>query len=340
MTRAKRLLGLDLGTSSVKAVELTREGNALAVTAAAQAPVTSPAELTASIREVLRRGAFHTKLTCLNVSGRLVSVKYITLPAMEDADLKKALPFEADKHIPFEVGDACLDGQRIGEASPGAKEMTAVLAAAKRNLVLERSQLATFCGLAPAIVDVDVFAIGNAFSLGAGGDPAKAAGQDASVAIVDLGASKTSVNILGGRTDTRFTREIYVGGNDVTEVIAKRLSLPPAQAETTKCAPGGREKDCQDAQATTLEDLANEVRMSLEFYENQFESAVAEVCLCGGGALLSGLAETFQHALGKPTRVWNPFQGLPTGPGMDPAATASGVGFAVALGLASRLRSL
>ncbi len=335
MIRAKRLLGLDLGLSSVKAVELTRDGDVLSVTAAAQAPVSSPTELTGTIRETLRRGGFHTKLTCLNVSGRLVSVKYITLPAMSDQDLKKALPFEADKHIPFEVGDACLDGQRIGEPEEGAKEITAVLAAAKRNLVLERAQLVSFCGLAPAIVDVDVFAAGNAFEVSAmAGGPVDAA---RSVAVVDLGASKTSVNILKG-TATCFTREIYVGGNDVTEAIAKRLSLSPSDAEAAKCAPGDREAACRQATAMTLEDLANEVRMSLEFYENQFESSVSEVLLCGGAARLPWLAETFQTILGKPTSVWNPFKNLPAGPGVD--AASLGGGYAVALGLASRLRSL
>ena len=332
MISAKRLLGLDLGTSAVKAVELTRDGNTLTVTAAAQAPVPSSMELAGAVREVLRRGGFHTKLTCLNVSGRLVSVKYITLPAMNDADLRKALPFEADKHIPFEVGDACLDGQHIGEEAPGAKEMTAVLAAAKRNLVLERAQLAASCGLLHAIVDVDVFAIGNAFGLGA-------AAADRSVAVVDLGASKTSINILKG-PDTRFTREIYVGGNDITEVIAKRLALPPAEAEAAKCAPGDRQEACGKAAAATLEDLANEVRMSLEFYENQFEASVGEVCLCGGGARLAGLPEAFQHALNKPARIWDPFAGLQTAAGLDPAAAGLGGSFAVALGLASRLRSL
>lgn len=339
MPSPKRLLGLDVGSSSVKAVELTREGSAFKVTGMAQAPLTSPAELKETVKEALRRGAFRTKLTCTNVSGRNVSVKHISMTSMPEEEMKKALLFEADKHIPFEVGDVFLDGQRIGQPLPGAKEMTVALAAAKRNLILERAELVAGIGLAPSIVDVDAFALGNAFELGllaAGGVPSQR-----SVAIIDIGAAKTSICILRG-TATFFTREINSAGADATDAIAKKLTLPPAEAERVKCAPGENESACREATALHLDDLANEIRMSLEFYESQHESAVEDLRLTGGASRLPWLAESLGKALGKPVSPWNPFEKLPAeGQGLDPQTlAAAGGAMAVALGLASRLRTL
>ena len=337
MARAKRLLGLDIGTAAVKAVELSREGEALKVTGVSMAPLANPAETASVVKEVIRQGSFHTKLAASNVSGRLVSIKYITLPAMTDEEMKKALPFEADKHIPFDVKDTLLDGQRIGQAAAEAKEMTAVLVAAKRNLVLERADLLNAVGLCPQIVDADVFALGNAYelSLQAGAE------RKGSVAIVDIGASKTSVNILRNGA-TCFTREIYIAGNDLRDAIAKRLSLSPEEAEKIKCSPGSQEDACKEAASMPLEDLTNELRMSLEFYENQFESSVDEVCLAGGGSRLPWLPETLGTAFGKPARPWNPFEKLVgEGQGLDASSLAARGGtFAVALGLAARLGTL
>lgn len=336
----KRLLGLDIGTYAVKAVELMAQpGKAPVVTGMASAPVTNPNDLQSTVKEVLKRGAFRTRLTAANVSGRLVSIKYIPLPPMSDEETKKALYFEADKYIPFEVKDAFLDGQRIGGGgAQGAKESTAVLVAARRNLVLERAEIVSKSGLLPILVDVDAFAIGNAYetSLQASG----AGAADRSVAIVDIGAAKTNINILRGDT-TYFSREIYIAGNDFSDAVGKKLSLSPAEAETVKCSPGDQEAACREAVADVLEDLANEIRMSFEFYENQHETTVETVLLSGGSARLAGLPEKLGTVFGKPAKAWNPFEHLKTeASNLDAAALASAGGMmAVALGLASRLEA-
>ena len=338
----KRLLGVDLGTSAVKAVELTaQQGKPLRVTGMAAMSLPNPGEAQATVKEVLRRGAFHTKLTASNVFGRLVSIKYVPLPPMTEEETKKALYFEADKYIPFEVKDAFLDGQQIGTPAPGAKEVTAVLVAARRNLVLERADWLSRSGLLPAIMDVDAVAIGNACERGLATAAGGAADADRSVAVVDIGAAKTSITILRGAS-TCFSREIYLAGNDVTDAIAKRLSISAAEAEAVKLAPAGQEVACRDAAQDIIEDLANEIRLSFEFYENQHETMVEEVCLSGGGARFVGLVESLAKVFNKPAQLWNPFQNLVgEGPGLDAESLGKAGGtMAVALGLASRLRAL
>lgn len=361
----KRLLGLDVGTSSVKGVELTRRGERLSVTAMAQAPVPSPAELPAAIREVLRRGSFHTRLTCSNLSGRLVTVKYITMPRMPRRELIQALSLEVNPFIPFKGKEVFLDAHPIAEAPPGSREMPVVMAVAKRDLVLERVGLLTRCGLAPAILDVDVLALGNAYELDlqlappilVSDPPWEAAEEQGSpivlidvpqeappevtprfspsvVAVADVGASKTSVVVLLDETP-RFSREIYMGGHDFTQAIARRLSLPLDAAEHVKRSPGGGDPTFLEAAQPVLEKLADEIRLSLEFFESQFDVPAGEICLSGGACLQPGLPEAVQRACERPARCWVPFQNL-EGPGTDGA----GGEWAVALGLASRLRGL
>ena len=129
------------------------------------------------------------------------------------------------------------------------------------------------------------------------------------VALIDVGATKASINILRDNV-TCFAREVPMGGQDLTNAIARRLGIEPAMAEAMKRDPGEQLLVVQEACGQVLDDLGNEVNLSFDFFENQFDGEVQEVRLTGGTALLPFLEETFEKIFEKRTKTWNPIEGL------------------------------
>jgi type IV pilus assembly protein PilM len=343
--KTKSMIGLDIGNHSVKAVELTSHGGAYALTACAQTELAGEEDRGRAVANLLRSIEIHTKRVVTAVSGKSVIVRYLSMIPMTDDELSKAIEFEADKYIPFDVSEVVMDHQKLSNGGgidahgdPGDK-MRVLLVAAKRSLVDEAIRVVEGAGLQPEVVDVDAFALGNAFEMHRILNPEAAEAASSVAALVDIGSKKTSVNILRGQ-DSYFTREIYLGGDEFTSAVAKKLGLRPEEAEEFKKHPGERENDLAEATAQTLEDLASEILLSLDYYENQFESRVEEIFLSGGGSLLPRLEETFQRVFNRPTRHWNPFENLEiqAASAEAEALSAASPQWAVALGLASRMR--
>lgn len=340
---AKRyLIGLDLGSRFVKAVELCENGGKFELTAFRQVETSGPEKAREAAREVLAGGGFHTKRVATAVSGRSVIVRYVMMNRMPDEELHNVIKFEAGKYIPFEVEDVVLDCQRLEEGNQAeteqAKDMRVLLVAVKRTFVDEHVSVLSDAGLLPAILDVDSFALGNAFELrsrttGQGPPP------DRVIALVDIGAYKTNINILRGG-NSYFTREVYIAGNDFTEAVAKKLGCESAEAETQKRNPGEKSAELFDAAASVLDDLCHEVHLSFDYFENQFEKEVEEVYLSGGGSLMPGVEETCQRTFGKPVVRWDPLDGMPIrAKGVDEASLHEGASqLAIAVGLAYRLQ--
>jgi type IV pilus assembly protein PilM len=341
--KTKSVIGLDVGNHSVKAVELTSHGSSFALTACAQTDLAGEEDRARAVANLLRSMETHTKRTVAAVSGKSVIVRYLSMIPMTDEELDKAIEFEADKYIPFDVSEVVMDHQKLSNGGVDAGEhgdkMRVLLVAAKRTLVDEAVRMVEGAGLQPEIIDVDAFALGNAFELHRVLNPDAADAAASVAALVDIGSKKTSVNILRG-SDSYFTREIYLGGDEFTSAVAKKLGLRPEEAEEFKKHPGERENELVDATSQTLEDLGNEILLSLDYYENQFESRVEEIFLSGGGSLLPRLVDTFQRVFNRPTRHWNPLENLAihAASAEAEALSASSPQWAVALGLASRMR--
>jgi len=199
-------------------------------------------------------------------------------------------------------------------------------------------QLIQSIGLAPEIIDVDAFALGNAYELrgmlGAGVDDA-----DRAVALIDVGANKTNINVLRGGA-SYFTREIYLGGEDFTSAISKRMGCEVHQAELLKRDPGENEEALRDAVLPSIDDLGNEIHLSFDYFENQFDRAVDDVLLSGGGAHLKLVESTFEKIFEKRTRHWDPTENIKIDESaVDAEALRANAGqLAVAVGLASRIR--
>ncbi len=338
-----RVVGLDIGSSEVKALEMQKVGDRYAITGFASTRIRSPEETRPAIQEVIKAGGFRTRRVVTAVSGRSVIVRYVNMPQMSPEQLRSAVRYEADKYIPFEVDEVVLDCQILepeAERGEGEQpEMKVLLVAVKQSLIDEHVALLRESGLTPTVIDVDAFALGNAFELHLESTHREREFDDRVVALIDIGANKTNINIVRG-PNSYFTREVYLAGNDFTEAIARRLGIDEAEAEELKLEPRDRVGEIEECILPTLDDLGNEIQLSFDYFENQFEKEVEEVYVSGGSAKLPGLARTFEGSFDKPIIFWDPLENLPIRSDRidEKALYARSNQLAVVVGLASRVR--
>ncbi len=336
----KNILGLDIGSRDVKMVELERTGGAYSITQVASRPLIGEDAKAQTLRQMMHEVNFKTNRVVTAVSGRSVIVRYITMQLMNDNDLRTAIHYEADKYIPFGIDEVVIDCTRLpieDDVHTAPNEMKILLVAVKRQVIEEHLAFLRDAGLQPMIIDVDSFALGNAFEIAGEFNPRVE--EPAMVALVDIGALKTNISIVKGST-SYFTREVYLGGNNLTEAISKRRGVDNYEAEALKIDPNTTWEEIGEEAHMALDDLGNEIQLSLDYFENQFETEVGEVLLSGGTSMLPGLDEALSATFQKPTRLWNPLATVPVANPAIPPEYIQNVGpqMAVALGLASRLR--
>jgi type IV pilus assembly protein PilM len=339
---------LDVGSSVVKAVEVSLEGPEPVITGFSRVeipPGGSPADAVAT---VFREGKFKTKRVVSSVSGQSVVVRYVPMAKMPEADLKQAIRFETDKYLPFELDEVVLDCQPLkrnaggtGEGdAKGGEQQTVLLAACKTKAIDERIQLLQSQGLTPIAIDVDLFALANAWELC--GLPAEELeeGQEQAIALVDIGATRTSINVLCGG-ETCFSREINMGGADMTQAVARRLGLEVFEAEAIKRSSDSHQLEVNTAIGPVLEDLVSELSLSLDYVEHHEGVQVKEILLSGGGVLAPGAATYIEQATARTARIWNPLEGLRVDVNRVDVEEleAWAPTLVVAVGLASRVRT-
>ena len=345
MAKKEKLIGLDMGSSEVRCVEVIAAGDDLIVTGFGYAPVEDPEKKDKSLSEALSRGGLKTRRAVTAVSGRLVPVRYVAMPRMPVEKLKEAVAVEANKYIPFDVDQAVIDceplvEEPLAEGEDPPAEMTVRLVAAKRDIIEGHVEELGKTGVYPIIVDHDCFALGNAFELREMNKPEEER-EKRVVALVDVGAVKSSLNVMCG-LNSYFTREVPGGGSELTEAIARRLSIPTEEAEVLKKDPGERSEEVMEAASGPLDDLMSEISLSFDFFENQHDKGIEEVMISGGTCKFAGVLDMFAQHFGKPTSLWDPLEGLKlelpenqAGQMRDHVHTV-----AIALGLAARAKNL
>ena len=335
------LVGLDIGSKFVKAVQLSETSGSYRVTEFGIAEISPQVSVPDVIGELFSKKAFKTKRVVTSVSGRFVFVRYISMPVMSDEELVNAAKYELGKYIPVEVDEVLHDSQKLEElaAQEGQEpEMRVLLVAAKRTFIDEHVAVLEAAGLQPAVVDVDSFALGNAYELSGQINP-QAIAPGKLVALVDIGASKTNINIMTDAV-SYFTREFYKGGDDLTDSISKKLSMEVREAEMLKRNPGGELPKVQECVGGILDDICHDINISIDYFENQYDRKVEEVYLTGGASNTVGLQETLERTVQKPVTKWNPAQYLELDLSRDSGQELQDNGSlaAIALGLASRVR--
>jgi len=355
--RGKSIVGLDLGSQVVKAVEITLEGPEPVITGFARVEIPQGGSTAEALAEVFKRGQFRSKNVVTSVSGQSVVVRYVAMPRMSESELKQAIRIEADRYVPFELDEVMLDCQALQrrprsahEEGAGTDQMSVLLVACRTQTLEDQVQTVIGQGLTPTAVDVDVFALANAWELcglpaddldaGEGEVPEEGPVDERGIALVDVGASRTSINVLCGG-ETCFSREIGIGGDDMTQAVARRLGVEIFEAEAIKRVGEEREAEVSRAITPVLEDLTSEISLSLDYVENHEGLRVEEILLSGGGVLAPGAVTYIEQATARTTRTWNPLEGLRIAQDRVDVEEleAWAPSLVVAVGLASRVRA-
>ena len=342
------LVGLDIGSSAVKAVEIgmkardkSFELKGLGVAplqneAIVQGAFLNQSAIVDGIREAVEIGRIKTKEVAVAVSGHSVIVKKVSLPAMTRDELEDQIQWEAEQYIPFDVNEVHLDFQ-ILDTSEGEGQMDVLLVAAKRDLVDDYVQVISEAGLVPAVVDVAAFAVENAFENNYDCEP------DEVVGLVNIGAQVVNINVVQNGIPV-FTRDITTGGNQFTEEIQKSLSITFEEAERIKLG-GSSEQDqevvpqeVEQAMRSVTDTVLGEISRSLDFYAaTSAENRIGRVLLAGGGANIPGLDSAFRDRSGFEVELMNPLSRMLPSKGFDPEyleTVASSL--SVGIGLATR----
>jgi type IV pilus assembly protein PilM len=343
--RAKSLVGLDLGSSAVKAIELKAVGKGWKVTAYGSEPLAhdsivegaimdAPA-VAAAVRRLFETHRIKTREVAASLSGNAVIVKKISLPVMTHAELAESIHWEAEQYIPFDIQDVNLDYQILDiPGTPGKTTMDVLLVAAKNDKIADYTGVISQAGRTAVVVDVDAFALQNAYEVNYGVDP------EAVVVLLNAGASATNINILSGDQSV-FTRDISIGGNAYTEALQKELGLPFEQADLLKRGQpveGATYDEARPVLRAVTENLMLEIQKTFDFFKATAASdRLTRIVISGGASRAEGFAEMLGERFEAPVEFFDPFKTITFDAAKfhvdaaDVAATA-----AVAVGLALR----
>jgi type IV pilus assembly protein PilM len=311
----KNLVGVDIGSSSVKAVELQGKTGSLQLVNLGYENLQSDSIVDGQIMElndvsnvisnIFREHQIKTDRIAAGVSGHSVIVKNIVVPQMSADELEESIEWHAEEHIPFDISDVSLDYQVTG-SSPDALQV--LMAACKRDKIANVKQAIQLAGKQPAVIDVDAFALQNCYEVNYQPGPGQI------VALLNIGASTMNINILNGNKSV-FTRDVSVGGNQYTALLQKELDLTREQAEAVKRgmpAPDGEEvKGLEHILETVSDILALEISKTMDFYRATAEDGegnVQKILISGGGSKLTGLPEYLARRFEMPVEVLDPFR--------------------------------
>ena len=348
-------IGLDIGTSGVRAAELSfgksqvtleKFGQvALPEGAVRDGEVVNPDAVAAAIKQLWAHTKFSSKKVVIGVANQKVIVRQVDVPWMAADELKKSLAFQVQDFVPMPVEQAVLDFHPLEELSTesGGRILRGLLVAASRDMVKASLEAVQKAGLSPVMVDLTSFAVIRSLA------DTDHLGMGAPVeALVDVGARVTNIVVHQGGVP-RFVRILLMGGQDVTDAVAERMGVPQQQAEAMKqqLALSGT-PDGMDGQAAwrVVEAVGaafvDEIRGSLDYYLASSGSApISRLVLTGGGARLGGLAQRLQVTTRVPVQIGAPMHSLQVGrTGLSPEQIAfveplAAVPVGLALGAAS-----
>ena len=343
--KANTLLGIDISSTSVKLLELSRQGDRYRVEAYAVEPLPTSAVIEKNIAELegvgqaLSRVLIKAKTSLRNVAvavaGSAVITKTIEMDAgLSDDEMESQLKIEADQYIPYPLDEVAIDFEVQGASARNPERVNVLLAACRKENVEVREAALTLAGLTARVVDVEAYALERSFGLLAN---QLAASKERLVAVVDIGATMTTLSVLhNGRII--YTREQLFGGRQLTEEIQRRYNLTVEQAGLAKKQGGLPDDYVREVLQPFREALVQQVSRSLQFFfaSGQYHS-VDQILLAGGTASVPGLDRLIEQQLGTPTQVANPFAEMTLNSKVNAAAlTSDAPAMMIACGLALR----
>jgi len=341
MGGSKTIVGLDIGSSSIKAVELKKSRGGIELSHVGVEPLAndvvvdsmimdSPA-VASAITKLFTESGIKSKAVATSVSGHSVIVKRIPVPTMTEEQLADNINTEAAQHIPFDIADVNIDYQILSDDLSGP-QMDVLLVAVKKDKILNYTNVLSMAGKAPTIVDIDVFALQNCYEYNYEPSPGS------TVALLNLGASVMNINILKGSTPL-FTRDVSVGGHQYTDALQKELDLSFDDAESLKLG----EKVgtvSEDAKLPILQQVTEIIVLEIQKTFDFFRATAAgehieRIYLAGGSSKVPGLMEALRQEFSLPVEVMNPFAKIDPATNSDLIDRNAGQ-LAVAVGLALR----
>jgi len=341
----KSMVGVDIGSSSVKAVELQGKNGdfqlvslgyeSLEPDSVVDGQIMELNSVSNAISNIFNEHKIKTNRVAAGVNGHSVIVKNIVLPAMTSAELQESFAWHAEEHIPFDITDVTLDYHVTGTTDDA---IHVLMAACKRDKVANLKQAIQLAGKQPAIIDVDAFALQNCYELNYDPQPNEV------VALLNIGASTTNINILNGNRSV-FTRDATFGGNQYTSLLQKELGVTFEHAEQVKrgmpLPEPVEDRDIRPILETVSDILALEIQKTMDFYRATVEDggvAVEKILVSGGGSKLAGLIDFLAKQFEMPVEIFDPFRKIKVDSrGFDPEYMREVIPeMAIAVGLALR----
>lgn len=350
LTPKRQLVGLDIGSSGIKLVQLKESRGRYVLQKFGFKPlepevivdgtVMDEGRVVSAIKELFEETNVKVRQVAVSISGHAVIIKKISLPPMPDEELEGQVRLAAEQYIPFDINEVNIDFSVLptSEASGESQgEMSIILVAAKKDKINELTELVKGAGLFPIVMDVDAFAIENMHAIN------YPVSQEDTTALVNIGASVMNINIIRGGTSL-FTRDIPIGGNRYTEAIQREMGMSYEEAEETK--KGERSAGSNQAAVTTVVDsvnaeVASEIARTIDYFKSTMSDAdVQHVLLCGGGSQVKGLVAQLRDRMQAVVEMANPFGEIDTsGSDFDQDALAALAPLA-AVGVGLALRSV
>jgi len=326
--KSKQLVGLDIGSSSIKSVELknTKAGyelvsfgmESLAPDTVVDGAIMDAPQVANAISRIFDSAGIKTKNVATSVSGHSVIVKRVPLPPMSEEELYDRIPAEASQHIPFDIADVNLSYQLLESMD---SQMDVLLVAVKKDKILNHTNVLAQAGKTPVVVDIDAFGLQNCFEINYEPD----AGQ--TVALLNIGASVMNINIVRGGIPL-FTRDVSVGGNQYTDALQKELDLSFEDAERLK-----------KGETLPSDILTLEIQKTFDFFRATASGEnIQRILVAGGTARVPGLVDLLREEFAMPVEELNPFRKVLINPGKhsDDQIREMAPRLAIAVGLALR----
>ena len=313
LRKKDHLIGLDIGSRTIKAGEVaeTKKGRKLkkfgvieiAPGVIEDGSIKDHEAAAEAIRELFRTYNIKDQNVAISIGGYSVIVKKINMQTMTEEQLHDTIHFEAEQYIPFDIADVNLDFQILGKSDNNPNQMNVLLVAAKKEMVNDYVNLVQEAKLNPCVIDVDAFALQNVFEL-------NYSAKDENIALIDIGASKTSLNILKENASV-FMRDVSLGCGQINQKIASRIGCSLEEAEQIKY---GGQSDRMPAETlneivvSVVSDWCIEIRRALDFFYSTYpDDQIKRIILSGGGANIKPFRQMLSTETSAEVETINPF---------------------------------
>lgn len=317
-------VGLDIGSRTIKAAEIieTKKGQVLkkfgmtdiAPGLIEEGTINDPEDVAESIRQLFKAYNIRKSNVALSIGGYSVIVKKINVQTMAEEQLQESIHFEAEQYIPFDISDVNLDFQILGPNENNPNQMNVFLVAAKKEMVNDYLNLANLAGLNPCIVDVEAFALQNIFEINYDTE-----GEN--IALIDIGASKTSLNILKGSSSV-FMRDVSLGCSQINQKIISLLNCSFEEADEIKLGQQPdriSEEDMKEITSAIVSDWCTEIRRALDFFYSTYpDDQIKRIVLSGGGGNIAEFRELLAAETSAAVETINPFGKFLVDDSLDP----------------------